>query len=154
MSEPINTTEARELHAKTTQGEWKARRFAGVADETRVAPEMSFADWQFCCHAHNHFPAILDTIERQQAELGEYWRAAVAIESDDDAVSAKGLSDLHDTRTGNSYSQIGPSVAEMLIKQRDELVKQVERQTKEIEELKADKRRLERCYTLASQVGN
>lgn len=123
----INITEARELFERTTQGKWKSRKFEDYQNDTVVEPEMTFADWVFCCYAHNNWQAMLETIERQRAELGEYWRAACEIESVDDAASAKGLADLHDIRMGNSYSQVGPSVAEMLVKQRDELAKEVER---------------------------
>lgn len=125
----INITEARELFERTTQGKWKSRKFEDYQNDTVVEPEMTFADWVFCCYAHNNWQAMLETIERQRSELGEYWRAACAIESEDDVVSAKGLADLHDIRTGNSYSQVGPSVAEMLVRQRDELAKEIERLT-------------------------
>lgn len=157
MSEQINITEARELFAKTTPGEWlhvaeqpESDEFSDVPDEQHYvslyeddacdsiawtgASLRSSEDAAWIARAQNQYPAMLDELERlrvqvaqQQSELGEYWRAAVAIESLDEAVSGKGLDDLHSIRTGNSYSQVGPSVAEMLQNQRDELQKEVER---------------------------
>lgn len=142
----INTTDARELFAKTTQGEYcvvftdddKSMNavYVGTVNrgsshdnqkgmDGRRGGEVENAEW--IAYAHNNWQAMLDTIERQRAELGEYWRAACDIESEDDVVSAKGLADLHEIRMGNSWSQIGPSVAEMLVRQRDELAKEVER---------------------------
>lgn len=72
MSEPINISEARELFEKTTQGEWKARRFAGIEDDTLVGPEVTFVDWQFCCQAHTDYPAMLGELERLRAKVTEY----------------------------------------------------------------------------------
>lgn len=129
----INTTEARELFTKTTQGEWARESVFFLIKEGSFRYQRE-EDAEWIAYSHNNYQAMLNTIERQakeierqRAELGEYWRAACDIESDDDAVSAKGLADLHAIRTGNSYSQVGPSVAEMLVKQRDELAKEVER---------------------------
>jgi len=137
-------TEARELFAKTTQGEYISRHrgsehyeeeefAAEIGDGVQIEGTAFCVAWcergdaEFFSYAHNHWQEMLGTIERQRAELGEYWRAACAIESVDDVVSAKGLADLHAIRTGNNYSQVGPSVAEMLVRQRDELAKEVER---------------------------
>ena len=157
MSEPINISEAREAFVKTTQGEWKtvADSYSlpewfvvsgdGTFGQGQIAgpsePCSECDDFEWIAKSHNDYPAMLDELERlretvakQQAELGEYWRAAVAIESADGDVFGKGLADLHEIRIGNNYSQVGPSVAEMLIRQRDELAKEVERLREQITE--------------------
>lgn len=176
MTQDINTTEARELFEKTTQGDYyvvftddkksmnavyvgtvdrgsshdnqkgmDGRRGGEIVAATLVQHPIDIghesdrwdenAEW--IAYAHNNWQAMLDTIDRQRAELGEYWRAACAIESVDDVVSAKGLADLHAIRTGNNYSQVGPSVAEMLVRQRDELAKEVERLQPELNAVSA-----------------
>jgi hypothetical protein len=134
VSEPINISEARALFEKTTPGEWSTDIIQFLISDGRFTRYQRGEDAEWLAKTHNNHLAMLDelewlraTVAQQQAELGEYWRAAVAIESVDDAVSAKGLADLHSIRTGNSYSQVGLSVAEMLLNQRDELQKEVER---------------------------
>jgi hypothetical protein len=142
MSETISIDEARELFAKTTRGDcainlsciYQGMKKVAEANCDQDGLREVFAWAEFISAAHNNWLAMLDEIEqlrksvaKQQSELGEYWRAAVAVEAEDDTVSANGLADLHSIRTGNSYSQVGTSVAEMLLNQRDALAVEVKR---------------------------
>lgn len=82
--------------------------------------------FQKCANGHGWLTATnwvqhgCSTCERDQlkAENAEYWRAVMALENADSAEKGvKAINDLHDIRTGNSYSSWGPPVAEWLAKQ-------------------------------------
>lgn len=85
----INTTESRELFAKTTQGEWSSRRDedlvyddddedsfqSEIGDGVNVDGTAVCVAWcerenaKWIAFAHNNWPAIFDTIERQAREI-------------------------------------------------------------------------------------
>ena len=80
VRKPIDITEAREMHAKTTQGEWHQCAnpyvLASVSNGAVISAASSASknetaknDLAFCSFAHNHWSSMLDTIARQAKEI-------------------------------------------------------------------------------------
>ena len=61
---PVDIEKLEALHAKATQGEWRARRYEGTEDTSIVSPEMMFADWLFICSLNNEMPALISELRQ------------------------------------------------------------------------------------------
>lgn len=70
---PDDITRLDELHAKTTQGwpdgkrQWTCKRYADVAGQDFVNPEMTLDEWGLCCELYNAWPAISAELTRLRA---------------------------------------------------------------------------------------
>jgi hypothetical protein len=69
-----------DLHAATTQGEWKARQFEGMTGGATVEPEMTLDDWRSCCELHSAWPDVAARL----ATLEEFAREVAGALDDND----------------------------------------------------------------------